>query len=117
MGARGKTAEEMSRGLRLSGTKEEISKQIHQLIKSSETNTMPILANKIFVKKNYRVNPEFIAIAKVLNTPLREFIESIFSFRRNFIRKWKQSTLIKVPNQLTGSTNGSKIKQRIKSKT
>lgn len=65
MGAKGKTSDEMLRGLKLSGTNEEISDEIHRLIEPIQNNSMLKVANKVYVMENYRIKPEFNAIAKV----------------------------------------------------
>lgn len=66
MGAKGKTADEMTTGLRLSGTKPEIAEEVHRLIEPIQNNSMLKVANKIYVMENYRIQPEFNVIAKVL---------------------------------------------------
>lgn len=70
MGAKGKTSEEMLRGLKLSGTNAEISEEIHRLIEPIQNNSMLKVANKVYVMENYRIKPEFNAIAKVANEPI-----------------------------------------------
>lgn len=64
MGAKGKTADEMLRGLKLSGTRQEISQKIHELIEPIQSSSMLKVANKVYVMENYRIKPEFDAIAK-----------------------------------------------------
>ncbi|XP_037035592.1 alaserpin-like isoform X2 [Bradysia coprophila] len=64
MGAKGKTSDEMLRGLKLSGTNAEISEEIHRLIEPIQNNSMLKVANKVYVMENYRIKPEFNAIAK-----------------------------------------------------
>ncbi len=65
MGANGKTADEMLQGLKLSGTKEEISEEVHRLIEPLQNNSMLKVANKIYVMQNYHIKPTFNEIAKV----------------------------------------------------
>lgn len=67
MGAKGKTADEMLKGLQLSGTNQEISAEIYRLIEPIQNNSMLKVANKVYVMENYRVKPEFDLIAKVYN--------------------------------------------------
>lgn len=65
MGAKGKTAEQMLRGLTLSGSNAEISEEIHRLIEPFQNSSMLKVANKIYVMQGYTIKPEFNAIAKV----------------------------------------------------
>lgn len=65
MGAKGKTADEMTTGLRLSGTNQEIAEEVHRLIEPIQNNAMLKVANKIYVMESYRIQPEFKALAKV----------------------------------------------------
>lgn len=65
MGARGKTSEQMLKGLKLQGTNEEISNEIQRLIEPIQNNSMLKVANKVYVMENYRIKPEFDVIAKV----------------------------------------------------
>lgn len=74
MGAKGKTSEQMLRGLKLSGTNEEISEEIHRLIEPIQNNSMLKVANKVYVMENYRINTEFNAIAKVYTVQHNESV-------------------------------------------
>lgn len=65
MGARGKTADEMLSGLKLSGTNEKISDEIHALMRQIRKNPTLHVANRVYVMKNCRINAEFDAIARV----------------------------------------------------
>jgi len=63
MGAEGETAKEMLTGLKLSGTKNEISEGIHRLIEPIQNSSSLKVANKIYVMENYRIKPAFNTIA------------------------------------------------------
>lgn len=65
MGAEGTTRDQMLQGLKLSGTNREIAQEVDRLIYPLQNNSMLKVANKIYVMQNYRINPEFKAIAKV----------------------------------------------------
>jgi len=64
MGANGKTADELLRGLRLSGTRQEISQQVQELIEPMQNNQMLKVANKVYVMDTYNIKKEFDVIAK-----------------------------------------------------
>lgn len=68
MGARGRTSQEMLRGLKLSGENNEIADAIHEVIEPIQNNSMLQVANKVYVMQNYVINSEFNTIAKVSTT-------------------------------------------------
>lgn len=103
MGARGNTEAEMLRGLKLSGTKGVISEQIHQLIEPLENSTSLKVANKVYVMENYRIKPEFSAIAtKKFNSEAQTL---------NFARAAESAAVI---NKWVEDKTNDKIKDLIK---
>ena len=64
MGARGETEAQMLHGLKLSGARESIASEFHQLLQGFENNTMLKLANKVYTMEGYDLKPSFQEIAK-----------------------------------------------------
>lgn len=103
MGARGKTSEQMLRGLKLSGTNQEISEGIHRLIEPLQNSSALKVANKVYVMENYRIKPEFDAIAKVYhhqNNSRYKTMSLRICFRRNSILNQNRLILPKQRHQL-----------------
>lgn len=64
VGAGGKTAEEMAKGLRLSSNdRSEVAKSFAQILDSYSNNPTLKIANKVYVKNGYKLKPEFNEVA------------------------------------------------------
>lgn len=95
MGATGETADIMSKGLNLSGTKETISGQMHELIGSLQKNPSLKVADKIYVMQTYTIKKTFEVTAR------RNFFSEVQSI--NFAQKTEAAAIIN--NWVANETN------------